>query len=149
MSFGIADPVLRASMLAPSVERRKSPTSETVPKRRDLAPTSDSSLPFPQSARECSAAGAAVQVSTSSARKLEPSPVPPNQGLRLNDGQRLFPLKPARPKYQRDPRRIRQSPGLHFTLLTESQLLAEKQVLGDQRTPGTCGYSQESEQVNR
>jgi hypothetical protein len=47
----------------------RSPASEIVPKRRGPAPTSDSALPSVQSGRECSEAGAAFPVSTSSARR--------------------------------------------------------------------------------
>lgn len=80
--------------------------------------------------------------------QLKPPAMPPNQGLRLNDGQRLFPVQPTRPEHQCDPRRIGQSTGFHFTLLVESQLLTQKQILGNERTPGTYGCFQKTEEVN-
>lgn len=72
--------------------------------------------------------------------------MPPNQGLRLDYGQRLFPIQPTRPEHQRDPCRIGQSTRLHL-IVEKSQLLAQKQVPGNEGTSGTHGCFQKCEQV--
>ena len=59
--------------------------------------------------------------------------MPTNQRRRLDNEERGFPIKEARPEDQGEPSRVRQSSWPDLVFLVESQLLAKEQVLGHQR----------------
>ena len=59
--------------------------------------------------------------------------MPTDQRCRLNNEKSGFPLKEARPEDQRQASRIRKSSWPDLVLLVEGQLLAKKQILGNQR----------------
>ena len=59
--------------------------------------------------------------------------MPADQRSWLDDKERRFPLKEARPEDQREASRVGQPPWLDLVLLVERQLLTKEQILGNQR----------------
>jgi len=59
--------------------------------------------------------------------------MPSDQGCRLNNEKSGFPLKEARLEDQGEASRVRQSSWPDLVFLVEGQLLAKKQILGNQR----------------
>lgn len=75
--------------------------------------------------------------------------MPADQRCGLNNQKSGSPNKETRPEDQPKPSRIRQSPWLDLALLVEGQLLAKKQVLGNQSSPRTETQANEARGVAR
>ena len=68
--------------------------------------------------------------------------MPADEGLRLNDYQRLSPVEQARPKYQGEACGVGELTGLNLVFPVECQLLTQEQYFRTQGSPGTDCQSQ-------
>ena len=63
--------------------------------------------------------------------------MPSNQGIRLDDGQRLSPFKEPREQRHGEANRIGRLPGSLLPLQIQGQLLPQEQIFSGERTSGT------------
>ena len=99
---------------------------------------------------------AEVQRNRTSARSRLPLPkqserpaMPADQCCGLDNQKSGSPSKEARPEDQPKPSRVRQSPWLDLVFSVERQLLAKKQVLGNQSSSRTETQANETRSVAR
>ncbi len=63
--------------------------------------------------------------------------VPTDQGLKPHNHQSNSPIEPAAEQHEGEARRIVSKSGLDLAFLIEGELLAQKQILGRERSSGT------------
>ena len=81
--------------------------------------------------------------------KAEAPAVPGDEGPGPYNNQSISPIEPAAEQHQREPRRIVGTPGLNLALLIEGELLAQKQILGRERSPGAQAETRKLEQITQ